>query len=1132
MWHSRKFLSKILIIALMTGLFGTSNYSKASVRADEIDSYATTRIQTKATPTPTPTKPILTPTKPAKPTTTPTKPTLTPTKPAKPTPTPRLTKPEVNNSAYRDITANLKKYNKIYPYSNLEEPAKLEGIEFEFQDDVEFLPENASYDIEAAPIKSYKSQGDLEGFNPSTGILNSNTGLSSSDKAYLPGTDLLKFENKSVIPQKGKIYIDENTQTSYRVIDDAVSGSSGVEVAVVKPKARDVFKSIYIPSQEIRLTKGNITDMLEGVTLVDNEDSISSYASKPTEAQLPAPDTSRDYHEFNIPEIILLEYPEKPGKKPVETEQPKGKKEPTEKPTPTPHPEDRDAMGTSNKESASIVVKLKGGKIRVYEPTLICDADWDGEFNLGFESMTVESSLLVESKIQFEKEMCVRLYGYGLDYDSGAEILGRRVAAHIGVGIYAVIGVNGVITITAKIETVGDIRGGVTGNFWGVLLGVPSALPYAWYDSKNFDAAILLNGKINAWAYVGPQLTLDVLDFNLLTAQVWLGLEAEAIIEGEASEENGVSLQLDLSADLVALFKAWLFDKPFEYYLVKLRIFEKTFQFKTGAMVGGDSQKEKEIKPVIQVDGACAHRDTIWGSVWYEDELAGIINLADTPIIMTVNRNGIITDIQINTDSSGNFEYEFRGTDRLLPTDTISITIDHVVEDGDQTITYRARTLKPIYPTIPFAPFVLEADGFNDIVTGTVSPCKTPLPGYPEEEQYEGYIYVNVVDKDGNLVERKRVYASDGSFEAEFDDASVLSGGHKVMAVLNFETSSTDSGYVDVNLDNLNIIVECYVDDVDAALIQELQMGRIGQFGILVKNILAEGSVTNLKDGRPFEGDVYVTLGSPIGGGWEDNIPLDLNYDIPTLARFNRSDRIVLLGLPDWDSPDDDDLFDLDDDFGPEEDLEEMLDRMLLPVSTFSMELEAGLDADVLGDLGRFVTYIDFAIEYEGIIKRVVYNFAFDDEDIVEGQVNPVDQQMTDTIESVVNWPDVMITMGQSQMRVNGRIRSIDGRGNTSIMMVGGKVYVPVEAVVKALGGTVSYGSSEKLTIKLSDKSIVSYNGKSSITSNGKSAKLDAAPFMSDNGTMMFPSSFLSKTLGLKTEWSAETNTLSVWSAK
>lgn len=150
------------------------------------------------------------------------------------------------------------------------------------------------------------------------------------------------------------------------------------------------------------------------------------------------------------------------------------------------HPEERDARGSESKSNMSLVVKIKGGKLRVYEPKLICEASWDGEFDIGFEALTVESCFVVESKLKFEKELCIRLYGYGLDYDSGQTIMGRRVAAHIGVGIYAIIGVNGEISIMAKIENVGDIKGGVMGNFWGVLVGVPSALPYAWYDPKDF----------------------------------------------------------------------------------------------------------------------------------------------------------------------------------------------------------------------------------------------------------------------------------------------------------------------------------------------------------------------------------------------------------------------------------------------------------------------------------------------------------------------------------------------------------------------------------------------------------------------------------------------------------------------
>lgn len=56
------------------------------------------------------------------------------------------------------------------------------------------------------------------------------------------------------------------------------------------------------------------------------------------------------------------------------------------------------------------------------------------------------------------------------------------------------------------------------------------------------------------------------------------------------------------------------------------------------------------------------------------------------------------------------------------------------------------------------------------------------------------------------------------------------------------------------------------------------------------------------------------------------------------------------------------------------------------------------------------------------------------------------------------------------------------------------------------------------------------HTGKSSIAVNGKKASMTKASFMADDGTMMFPVSFLSDTLGLTVEWSSDTKTLSIWS--
>lgn len=403
------------------------------------------------------------------------------------------------------------------------------------------------------------------------------------------------------------------------------------------------------------------------------------------------------------------------------------------------------------------------------------------------------------------------------------------------------------------------------------------------------------------------------------------------------------------------------------------------------------------------------------------------------------------------------------------------------------------------------------------------------MPGYPEEEYYDGDLKINVYDNDGELIESEWLSVNDGSFEYVFTDPEVLSGGHKVMAIIEFEGASTDSGYVDANIDSLDFIVECLIDDVPGELISDLQKDRIGEHGILIESIKAEGAVTNLKNLLPYMGEVTIYMDYPFGaGGWETSIPMDLIYDTNDFSKYDNSSSIISFGQFDYDidfnEEDGFDFYDrLDIDIP-----EDMLDSLLLPTSSFSFESSP----DILGNSGRFVQRVIFEIEYEGIIKTVIYEFSYKDPDIIAGPTNPGEEAIYGDRESRVNWPDIMLSFGQSQMMVNGRMRSIDGRANTSVMVVGDDVFFPVEAVVKALGGTVTYGSNQKLTIRLNNKSIVCYNGNRSITSNGRKTKMEVAPFMTSNGTMMFPISFLSKNLGMTTEWSKDTNTLSVWTAK
>ena len=830
---------------------------------------------------------------------------------------------------------------------------------------------------------------------------------------------------------------------------------------------------------------------------------------------------------------------------PVRTpKQPKGK--PTASPTPTPHPEERDARDMESGETLSLSVVLKGGKIRVYEPTLVCKVDLDGDFDIGFKSMKVESELEVETKLAFEKELCVRIYGYGIDWDSGKKFMGKRVAVHIGVGIYAVIGVNGEITITAKIETVGTINGGVKGNFWPFLVGVPAGYPYIYYDSDKFETSISLDGKIHAWAYVGPQLTIDVLDFNLVTAQIWLGLEADAVIHGEASTEGNVSVQLGVSADFVALFRAWLFNKPFEYYLLRLRLFEKVFNWKTGQTIAEDSQENKEITPAIIVDGADAYTDTIWGSVWYMDKNNTKINVAHTPVqIIIFHNNGSSDVFQTTTDVNGQFVFR-QESPGLLATDTVKVKIDHSVQDGNKTIVYKAETMKPIIPSVPFVPFVLEADAFNDIVSGKVSPS-VPCPGHPSSDPYTGPLSI-IVEENGRVVARKDTNVTDGTFSVNFEDPMDLSGGRTAYASINYEGATIKSDQVEVNLDNLILNVDCLIGGIggrDASKVGNPPRVR----GITVSDLYIEGTVTNLKNLKPYQGNVrigvtfireedafdrhidrkdeYETF------GWGTSIPVQVHSAVNRISSLNGPDDIIVANLdkPVLNSPG------IRQPSVQDINIPEFL-TTLLPYSTFKYEVPS----DVFADPEMRVLSINIYIEHDGLTKSVSYNWNIQDFDIkpdtssesgqniLGGESNAIKQIYNEKLDSRINWPDVMLIVGNSQMRVNGVLTAIDGKKNQSVMVVDGNVFVPIEAVVKALGGSVTYGTGQKLGITLNNITAECTGGSKSLKVNGIAKTMTQAPFMTSGGTMMLPVSFLSDNLGLKTEWSPETGTLSIWS--
>lgn len=624
------------------------------------------------------------------------------------------------------------------------------------------------------------------------------------------------------------------------------------------------------------------------------------------------------------------------------------------------------------------------------------------------------------------------------------------------------------------------------------------------YDKEKFDVTVRLNAKIHAYAYVGPQLTIDILDFNLLTVQAWVGFEGDAVVDAEAQagdSGNGMSMKMDLKLDFVVLVRAWVFNKKWEYYLVDVTIYQKTFQYKTGQMVSQGSGI-RNISPVIRVDGACVYRDAIWGSVYYE-EMGELVDAVNIPVDIKITRkDGTCITQTVNTNELGAFELKYGGG--IYPTDLINVSIHHTDEtDSNNKVIYTSVPIEPITPSIPFQINLTEVDGFNDTVVGMISPSK-PSPREEGEEYYQGTVTVTVLDENGKVIRTKSIQADGQNFSVKFSKTQDLSGGHTAYASLTFEGTKVTSNKKEADLAALKFFTNLTIDHVPAEDIYKYREDNEYVVGILADQVEYGGTITNQRGTKSYEGNVTVTVND-----YSVKMPVNVIYKNPIESFGIAGKKITGISSDGLNS----DAFTIDvPNHG--------LDAWKTGISVF----EDSYDSSKI-----LVMSISFMIEYEGMQKTCSYSFDNSgNSNITAVNTNPIDQILTDVIDSRINPAELVLTVGSSQMLVRGMERAIDGRANTSVMQVGGATFIPMKAVVSALGGTATVTKGSTITIKLNGKTIMFTVGSKSIKQNGLNLNMKTAPFSTVNGTVMMPAQMLNDYFGYQTVWNSKLKTFTV----
>jgi len=123
----------------------------------------------------------------------------------------------------------------------------------------------------------------------------------------------------------------------------------------------------------------------------------------------------------------------------------------------------------------------------------------------------------------------------------------------------------------------------------------------------------------------------------------------------------------------------------------------------------------------------------------------------------------------------------------------------------------------------------------------------------------------------------------------------------------------------------------------------------------------------------------------------------------------------------------------------------------------------------------------------------------------------------------------IILQVGKSTMTVNGVTQAIDPQGTVPVI-VESRTFLPVRAIVEALGGSIAWTAAEqKVTIIMGSDVIELFIGKSTARVNGSSVSIDPANAKVTprivGGRTMLPVRFITERLGGTVVWNDTTKT-------
>lgn len=127
----------------------------------------------------------------------------------------------------------------------------------------------------------------------------------------------------------------------------------------------------------------------------------------------------------------------------------------------------------------------------------------------------------------------------------------------------------------------------------------------------------------------------------------------------------------------------------------------------------------------------------------------------------------------------------------------------------------------------------------------------------------------------------------------------------------------------------------------------------------------------------------------------------------------------------------------------------------------------------------------------------------------------------------------LVLEIGSKHMYVNGQKKEIDPGKNTKVVIKNGRTFLPIRAVIEAMGGKVEWRQSDaRVSIYLKKNTINLWINNKTAKVNGVNKESDVAPYISDSDRTMLPLRFIAENLDCEVEWNGPTKTAKITTAK